>query len=74
MRDAQLSAVDRQIEELALLDPFAEPVALLRAFLGIDTLTAVTVVSETCDFRRFSGASAYMGFTGLVPSEHSSGA
>ena len=74
MRDAQLSAVDRQIEELALLDPFAEPVALLRAFRGIDTLTAVTVVSETCDFRRFPGASAYMGFTGLVPSEHSSGA
>ena len=74
MRDAQLSAIDSQIERLALLDPLAEPVALLRAFRGIDTLSAVTVVSETCDFRRFPSASAYMAFTGLVPSEHSSGA
>ena len=74
VRDSQLAAIDRQIEELALADPLAEPVARLRAFRGIDTLTAVTVASETCDFRRFGTASAYMAFTGLVPSEHSSGA
>lgn len=41
---------------------------------GIDTLSAVTILSETCDFRRFASARAYMAFTGLVPSEHSSGA
>ena len=48
--------------------------ARLRAFRGIDTLSAVTILTETCDFRRFPTASAYMAFTGLVPSEHSSGA
>jgi transposase len=74
MRDAQLVAVDRQIEELALLEPLAAGVARLRAFRGIDTLCAVTIMTETCDFRRFPSASAYMAFTGLVPSEHSSGA
>jgi transposase len=74
VRDSQLSAVDRQIEELALLYPLAEPVARLRAFRGIDTLTAVTIATETCDFRRFPSASSYMAFTGLTPSEHSSGA
>ncbi|MDP2181170.1 MAG: IS110 family transposase [Actinomycetota bacterium] len=74
MRDSQLSAVDRQIEEIALLEPLATGVARLRAFRGIDTLTAVTILTETCDFRRFPSASAYMAFTGLVPSEHSSGA
>jgi transposase len=74
VRDSQLSAVDRQIEQLAMLEPLAGPVALLRAFRGIDTLTAVTIVTETCDFRRFGTAGAYMAFTGLVPSEHSSGA
>jgi len=74
VRDSQLAAIDRQIEELALLDPLAEPVARLRAFRGIDTLSAVTIASETCDFRRFGTAASYMAFTGLVPSEHSSGA
>ena len=74
VRDSQLAAIDRQIEQLACLDPLAGPVALLRAFRGIDTLTAVTLVTETCDFRRFGSADAYMAFTGLVPSEHSSGA
>lgn len=73
VRDAQLVAVDAQIAELAALDPLATAVARLRAFRGIDTLTAVTLVSETCDFRRFPSAGSFMAFTGLVPSEHSSG-
>jgi len=74
VRDSQLGAVDAQIAELALLEPLAEPVARLRAFRGIDTLTAVTLLTETCDFRRFATVGSYMAFTGLTPSEHSSGA
>lgn len=74
VRDSQLLAIDRQIEELALLEPLAGSVARLRAFRGIDTLSAVTIAAETCDFRRFGEAGSYMAFTGLVPSEHSSGA
>jgi len=74
MRDSQLAAIDRQIEQIASLEPLATDVARLRAFRGIDTLTAVTLVTETCDFRRFGSAGSYMAFTGLVPSEHSSGA
>jgi transposase len=73
VRDSQLSAIDRQIEELAFLDPLAGPVARLRAFRGIATLSAVTITTETCDFRRFPTAGSYMAFVGLVPSEHSSG-
>jgi transposase len=34
----------------------------------------MTILAETCDFTRFPDASAYMAFTGLIPSEHSSGA
>ena len=30
-------------------------------------------MAEVCDFRRFPGAGPFMGFTGLVPSEYSSG-
>jgi transposase len=74
VRDSQLCAIDRQIEQLALMEPLAAPVARLRAFRGIDTLSAVTIAVETCDFRRFADAGSYMAFTGLTPSEHSSGA
>jgi len=74
VRDAQLAAVDAQIEELASADPLALDVARLRAFRGTDTLTAVTLTTETCDFHRFPSAGSYMAFTGLTPSEHSSGA
>jgi transposase len=34
----------------------------------------MTILAETCDFARFGDAGSYMAFTGLVPSEHSSGA
>jgi transposase len=73
VRDAQLAELDRLIEELASSEPFAAPVALLRALRGIDTLSAVTIAAETCDFARFPEAGSYMAFTGLTPSEHSSG-
>ena len=75
VRGAQLCRrSSASIEAAALSGPLAEPVARLRAFRGIDTLTAVTVVTETCDFARFPSAASYMAFTGLVPREHSSGA
>jgi transposase len=74
VRDAQLVAIERQIEAAALCEPLAEPVARLRAFRGIDTLAAVTILTETCDFCRFGSAGSYMAFTGLVPREYSSGA
>jgi transposase len=73
VRDAQLAAIDREIEAAALADPLAEPVARLRAFRGIDTLSAATLVAEVCDFHRFGTAASFMAFTGLVPSEYSSG-
>jgi len=74
VRDAQLAAIDKQIEEAASVDLLAGAVARLRAFRGIDTLTAVTLLTETCDFQRFATAGSFMAFTGLVPAEHSSGA
>ena len=74
VRDAQLAEMGRRIEELATEEPFAEGVALLGALRGIGTLSAMTILAETCDFYRFPDAKSYMGFTGLTPSEHSSGA
>jgi len=74
VRDAQLAEMGRRIEELATEEPFAGPVARLSALRGIGVLSAMTILAETCDFTRFGDARSYMGFTGLTPSEHSSGA
>ena len=48
--------------------------ARLRCFRGIDDLTALTIAVELGDATRFPAARQVMGFTGLVPSEYSSGA
>lgn len=69
----QLDTIDRDLADAASRPPLADGVARLRTLRGIDTLSALTIASEVCDFRRFPAASSFMGFTGLVPSEHSSG-
>lgn len=47
--------------------------AWLRCFRGIDTVTAVGLVAELHDFRRFHSPRQLVAYIGLVPSEHSSG-
>jgi len=69
----RLKALDDQIEQVSLEERFAPVVGRLRAFRGIDTLTAMTLIAELHDFMRFDSARGLMAFLGLVPSEHSSG-
>jgi len=49
-------------------------VGALQAFRGMAFLTAVTIVAEVGDLRRFATAPQFMAYAGLVPSEYSSGA
>jgi transposase len=70
----RLKALSAKLEEASREQPYAEPVAALRCFRGIDTLTAITIVAELHTFRRFTSPRGLMAFLGLVPSEHSSGA
>lgn len=72
-RTAELDAIDAQILAAAEAPPLQIPISRLRCLRGIDTLTAATIAVEVCDFRRFATAASFMAFTGLVPSEHSSG-
>lgn len=74
IRDAHLAEMGRRVEEIAAIEPFATDVARLSTLRGISTLSAMTILAETCGFSRFADAGSYMGFTGLTPSEHSSGA
>jgi transposase len=71
--DARVEILDRQIEDLSLQEPYRTPVKFLRCLRGIDTLSALTLVVETQDFKRFEGARAFMSYTGAVGREHSSG-
>jgi transposase len=65
--------LDEQLAHFGGQAPYREPVGWLRCFKGIDTVTAVCVVAELHDFRRFRSARELMSYVGLVPSEHSSG-
>jgi len=48
-------------------------IAGLQALRGVAKITAVTIVSELGELSRFPKARQLMGYSGLVPSEHSSG-
>lgn len=67
--DARLLNLEQQVLDLAASESYATPVRYLRCLKGIDTLSAVTLLTEAIDFRRFPKARAVMGFTGMVPSE-----
>ncbi len=71
--DERLRQLDAQLAAFGEQEPYREPVAWLRCFRGIDTVTAVSLVAELHDFRRFRSPRALMAYLGLVPSECSSG-
>ena len=65
--------MDKRIEELAAEEEYAENVHKLSCFLGIKTQSALSVLTETGDFKRFGTAQQYASYLGLVPGEDSSG-
>jgi transposase len=71
--EARLLELDARLAEIAETEPYREPVGWLRCFRGIDTLTAMLILAELHDFRRFASAPALMAYLGLVPGEDSSG-
>ena len=71
--DERQRQLDAHLERFGGQEPYREPVSWLRCFKGIDTVTAVCLVAELHDFRRFRSARELMSYVGLVPSECSSG-
>lgn len=67
------AALEKDIAEVAATEPYRAPVARLSCLRGISTLSALTLIAEVQDFRRFAHPRALMSFLGLVPSEYSSG-
>jgi len=70
---ARQAELDTELATVATTAPYREPVAALRCFRGIDTLSAIILLAEIVDFQRFPRPRQLMAYLGLVPSEYSSG-
>jgi transposase len=71
--EGRLRHLELELQQCAQTSPQVALIAALQALRGLAFLSAVTIVAETGDLRRFATAPQFMAYTGLVPSEHSSG-
>jgi len=69
----RLEELDRQIEQIAFSEAYKDAVGYLRCFRGIDTQTAMVVISELGDLRRFASPGKAASYVGLVPGRDQSG-
>jgi len=71
--DERLKGLDAELERASQSELYRESAGWLRCFHGIDTITAMCIVAEIYDIRRFPSPRELMGYLGLVPSENSTG-
>jgi len=71
--EGQKNALGMEIDRYARSEPFRQKVEALCCFRGVKTLTAMTILTELGDIKRFSKPTGLMAYAGLVPSERSSG-
>ena len=71
----RVARLEQAIAEAAKLAPpeLQEVIKGLQALRGIAHISAVTIAAELGEFSRFEGARQLMGYSGIVPSEESSG-
>lgn len=69
----RIGRFDAMIEEASREPEMAPRVARLRTLRGVDTLTAMILLSELVDINRFQSPRELMAYTGLVVRERSSG-
>jgi transposase len=71
--EERLKQLETKIKEISEQDPWRERVGWLRCLRGVDTLTAMTVLTELHGWERFRTPRELMSYLGLVPSENSTG-
>jgi transposase len=69
----QLKRFDKRIQEMSQQSEYAPAVAAYSVLRGIQTLGAMTIIAEGGDLRQYGQADKFMGSTGIVPSEASTG-
>lgn len=68
-----IASLNKAILSLSRSDAYRDKVLLLRSVPGVSTLTAMTLLAELCDIKRFSSLDKLASYTGLVPDIKSSG-
>ncbi len=71
--DERLKQTEARVRECSRREPYKERVGWLRCFRGIDTLIAMTILTELHEPSRFPSPRALMAYLGLVTSEFSTG-
>jgi transposase len=69
----QLSRFDQYVEEISQQAEYKRAADFLMAFRGIKAITALTIMAEAIDLRRYVSAPTFMSSVGIVPSEYSTG-
>ena len=70
---SKIKRYDERIEELSGENEYKEGVKKLSCFMGIKTHSALSIMVEVGDFKRFSNAQKFASYIGLTPGEDSSG-
>ena len=69
----KVERLDKRIEDLSNRETYKEAVDHMTCFIGIKRPTALAVIAEVGDFRRFATACQFSSYLGLTPGEDSSG-
>ena len=67
---ARRDLLEKTLDEALATAPYAQTIYRLRAFRGIDTLTAFGLCAEIGDFARFAKPGQLSAYLGIVPAEY----
>ena len=67
----RIHRIEQQIVEESRSPEVGKAIARLRALRGVDTITAMTIITEVIDLNRFRSPRGLMAFIGVVPRERS---
>ncbi|HAJ3957496.1 IS110 family transposase [Fictibacillus sp. Mic-4] len=71
--EQRIARFEEEIQRQATDSVHAPIIQALQTLRGVATITATSLVAEIGSFKRFGSAKQFMAYTGLVPSESSSG-
>jgi transposase len=71
--EERMKLFDLKVETAAGWPEYAEPVKRLMSLRGVKEITAMTILAEAVDLKRYGKASSLMMAVGLVSSENSTG-
>ena len=69
----KIERLNSRLETIANREKYAKDTKKMACLKGITQTSALTIISEVSDFKRFATASEFSSYLGLVPGESSSG-